>query len=170
MHAHVSECVSVNMRQSECVFGMCMRDRVSQPPCVWGGRGDDSCPSPRRWQPAEQQQSLLGVNLSVCCCCRCCSHRRRWLIELDVLSPGDCLCSNVLRSLHLCSSSCCLGSSLFPIPTRFPFVPSASSTPPLDAQLLGRGTYPLPGSRCCGGEVGSEAGGPGVSVPLSVSL
>lgn len=50
------------------------------------------------------------------------------------------------------------------LPTHLPFVPSAS----LDAQLLGRGTYPLLGSQCCGGEVESEAGG-WVSVWLSLS-
>eukprot|EP00064_Thunnus_orientalis_P004236 superscaffoldBa00000379_g4247 len=36
---------------------------VSQPQVR--GRGSNSCPSPCRWQPAEQHQSLLGPNLSL---------------------------------------------------------------------------------------------------------
>lgn len=148
------------------------------------------CPSPRLGAEAvipvrlpaggSQQSSIshywvrtsVSVSLSpsgcVCCCCRCCSHRQRWLIELDKPSSKSCPCSLVLSSLHFYSSSYCLGPPVSPFPTPPPFVPSASSTPPLDAQLLGRGTCPLPGSRCCGGEVGSEAGGR-VSVCLSLS-
>lgn len=115
------------------------------------------------------QSQYLCPSGCVCCCCRCCSHHQLWLIKLDNPSSKSSPCSLVLSYLHLYSSSCCLVPALFPsLPIHLLFVPSASSTPPLDTQLLGRGTFPLPGSRCCGGEVGSEAGG-WVSVCLSLS-
>lgn len=120
------------------------------------------------WGQTSVSVSLSPSGCVCCCCCHCCSHRQRWLIELEKPSSKSCPCSLVLSSLHLYSSSYCLGPPLSPSPLLSHLSLSASSTPPLDAQLLGRGTYPLPGSRCCGGEVGSEAGGR-VSVCLSLS-
>ncbi len=142
-----------------------------------GGRGSNSCPSPCRWQPAEQHQSLLGPNLSnslsvhlavsvaAAAAALTVSAGR---FELDKPSSKSCHGSLVLSSLHLFSSSYCLGPPLSPSPLFSYLSLQPPLLPPLDAQLLGRGTYPLPGSRCCGGEVGSEAGGR-VSVCLSLS-
>lgn len=74
MHAYVSVsvCVLVWDRMWESVLMACvcvtkcvsLLDRcVSQPQVR--GRGSNSCPSPCRWQPAEQHQSLLDPNLSL---------------------------------------------------------------------------------------------------------
>lgn len=71
MHAYLSTtvCVREYETESERVFFMAcvcvsLPDRCVSRPQV-GGRGSNSCPSPRRWQPAEQHQSLPDPNLSV---------------------------------------------------------------------------------------------------------
>lgn len=110
--------------------------------CVGGCRGSNSCPSPCRWQPAEQHQPLLVPTLSVslslspsgcvCCCCHCCSHRQRWLIKLEKPSSQSCPCSLVLSSLHLYSSFYCLGPPLSPSP----LLSHLSLQPPLPLPLM----------------------------------
>lgn len=79
----VSVCMCDSVRARVCVYGMCMCDKVCVPARTGvcpspglGGRGSDSCLSPRRWQPAasraasvtagsEPQCQSLSVRLAV---------------------------------------------------------------------------------------------------------